>query len=328
MMIQDLEDGTTNAEKILLMLSQIAKKRTSFEKGAWEEVRELMPRREGTRGIQYEALEYLFKHLYEKVSEEQLREHFLEVKGHLQQKGDPVKSSINLAIKELQRLNDKTFEIIKIQDVSPVGKVRRFVQLNFVGYNSVIDYNQYQVYLEDVMTDENQPVLRTIFNLPPNMKPVIFPGVKEQWLGQIRSHALVNSSEFLDTHHPKTSYYFIPESQSNRNFMLVYEDETAELPFLAFVSNAGTVGSLEESEYMVYRGEEKMPKLRFLHQIWVNQKQMALEAGEASALLAEAATIVDRIENSIPGINKHTLYCGMLAAKSQEKWNQFIMTQS
>jgi len=311
-----------------MMLSHIARKRTSFEKDAWDQVRELMPRREGTRGIQYEALEFLFEYLYEKVSEEQLREHFLEVKGHLQQKGDPVKSAINLAIKELQRLNDKTFEIIKIQDVSPVGKVRRFVQLNFIGYNSVIDFNQFQAYLEDVMSDENLPVLRTIFNLPPNMKPVIFPGVKDQWLNQIRSHALVNSARFLEIDNPKTSYYFIPESQGNRNFMLVYEDETAELPFLAFVSNASAVGSLDQSQYMVYRGEEKMSKLRFLHEIWTNQKEIALETSEASQLWKEASEIVQNINQSHPNIDEQTLYCGLLAAKTREKWNLFLVNQS
>jgi len=310
-----------------MILSHIAKKRTSFEKDAWDQVRELMPRREGTRGIQYEALEYLFDHLYEKVSEEQLREHFLEVKGHLQQKGDPVKSAINLAIKELQRLNDKTFEIIKIQDVSPVGKVRRFVQLNFVGYNSVIDYSQYKVYLEDVMSGEYQPVLRTIFNLPPNMKPMIFPGVKEQWLQQIRSYALVNSAEFLQNHNSKTSYYFIPESQGNRNFMLVYEDESAELPFLAFVSNASAVGSLDQSKYMVYRGEEKTSKLSFLHQIWINQKEIALESTEAFELWNEAAEILKTLENTASDLDKQALYCGLLAAKAQEKWHQFMQDQ-
>ena len=316
------------AEELEMMLSHIAKKRTSFEKGAWDQVRELMPRREGTRGIQYEALEYLFDHLYEKVSEEQLREHFLEVKGRLQQKGDPVKSAINLAIKELQRLNDKTFEIIKIQDISPVGKVRRFVQLNFIGYNSVIDFNQFQVYLEDVMSGENLPVLRTIFNLPPTMKPVIFPGVKNQWLKQIRSYALVNSIRFLENDNSKASYYFIPESQGNRNFMLVYEDESAELPFLAFVSNASAVGSLDQSKYMVYRGEEKMSKLRFLHQIWTNQKEFALEAPEAAELWKKASDIIQNLNQSLPNIDEQTLYCGLLAAKAQKKWSLFLENHS
>ena len=77
------------------MFTRIAKKRTSFELVEWENVRELMPRKRATRGIQYEALEYLFEHLYEKISEEELREHFLNVKGKLQEKGDPVKSAIN-----------------------------------------------------------------------------------------------------------------------------------------------------------------------------------------------------------------------------------------
>ncbi len=132
------------------MLTHIARKRTSFEKNEWEKVRELMPRKRATRGIQYEALEYLFEHLYEKISEDELREHFLKVKGRLQQKGDPVKSAINLAIKELQRVNESEFDIIKIQEASLVGKTRRYVQLVFTGFDSVINYDQFCSYLDQL----------------------------------------------------------------------------------------------------------------------------------------------------------------------------------
>ena len=104
--------------------------------------------------------------------------------------------------------------------------------------------------------------------------------------------------------------------------------KTAELPFLAFVSNASAVGSLDQSQYMVYRGEEKMSKLKFLHQIWINQKEIALETSEATQLWKEASEIVQNMNHSHPNINEQTLYCGLLAAKAQEKWNLFLENQS
>lgn len=308
----------------MVIIKRIARKRTSFEKSAWEKVRELMPRREGTRGIQYEALEYLFIHLYEKVSEEQLKEHFLEVKGHLQQKGDPVKSAINLALKELQRLPAPTFEIIKIQEVSPVGKIRRFVQLNFTGFNSVINFKQFQSYLEDVLSDEQQPVLRSIFNIPPHTKPNIFPGVNEKWLQKIRSYALINSPEFFSACNSQTQYFFIPDSQSNQNFLLLYEDESSQLPFLAFISNASSVTSLQDSEYLVYRGEEKASKLGFLHRIWFAQKELAVTAEEAPTLWAEATEIVKKLKEFHPKIGEKTIFGCLIADRSHDNWQRFL----
>lgn len=172
----------TRLYSVHIMLDQIARKRTSFEISAWEQVRELMPRRQGTRGIQYEALEYLFEHLYEKISEEQLKDHFLQVKGHLQQKGDPVKSAINLAVKELQRLSEPTFELIKIQEASLVGKMRRYVQLNYTAFDSVIKYEDFESYVNDILSGEEIPVLRSVFNHHPAIEPTIFPGIKQEWL--------------------------------------------------------------------------------------------------------------------------------------------------
>ncbi len=307
-----------------MMLTRIARKRTSFENSEWDNVRELMPRRQATRGIQYEALEYLFEHLYEKISEDELREHFLKVKGRLQQKGDPVKSAINLAIKELQRLNEPKFDIIKIQEASLVGKTRRYVQLNFTGFDSVVSFSQFCSYIEDVLTDEEKPVLRSIFNVPPNMQPIIFPGINKDWLKRIRAHALINTSDQIDDDNPRTNYYFIPESLTNQSFLLLYEDEAAELPFLGFVSNIASVSSVKDSQYLIYRGEEKAAKLEFLHQIWVAQRKIALDIQEVIEIREKADKLWNNIKNQDMTLDMHTLFKGLLATTVRDRWSRAI----
>lgn len=306
------------------MLSQIAKKRTSFEISEWENVRELMPRRRATRGIQYEALEYLFEHLYEKISEEELREHFLKVKGKLQQKGDPVKSAINLAIKELQRLHQPKFDIVKIQEASLVGKTRRYVQLVFTGFDSVIDYSQFCSYLEDMLAGEQTPVIRSIFNCPPDLEASVFPGVKSDWLTEIQAYALINSSDQIDNHNPKTNYYFIPDSQINQSFLLLYEQENSELPFLAFISNISSVSGLKESQYIVIRGEEKIAKLRFFHNMWLAQKEMALEIHDVAKLWEEANSISSDVIEKYPSMIPRTVFKGLLAQVVRDNWTSKI----
>ncbi|MFH2132828.1 MAG: hypothetical protein ABIK68_20790 [bacterium] len=298
------------------MSKRLAKKRTRIEDAEWEQVRELMPRRQGTRGIQYEALEYLYKNLYEKVSEEQLREHFLTVRSHLQEKGDPVKSAINLAIKELQRLSKPTFELIKIQEASLVGKTRRYVQLNFTGFDSVIDYTEFQSYLDDVLSEEELPMLRSVYNNHPNIQPTIFPGLKQQWLQLISAVALISASSQMDKPNPKTSYAIIPESHCNQSFLMLYENEKSELPFLAFVTDISSVNAIEDSQYLVYRGEEKIARLEFYHQIWMRQHEIALTFQEASQLWAEAAAV----KASCESIDEEALGQGLIALKTREKW--------
>ncbi|MBU2510578.1 hypothetical protein KJ966_04545 [bacterium] len=301
------------------MLPRIAKKRTSFEIEEWENVRELMPRKRATRGIQYEALEFLFEHLYEKVSEEELREHFLRVKGRLQQKGDPVKSAINLAIKELQRLNQPKFDIIKIQEASLVGKTRRYVQLNFTGIDSVINYTQFCEYLEDMLANEDAPVIRSIYNSSTNVGPMIFPGIKDEWLQRIQAYALINTADQLNESNSRTTYYFIPDSQTNQCFLLLYEREDSELPFLAFVSNISSLPSVDDSQYLVYRGEEKLAKLRFYHNIWRAQMEKALDIQEASNLWEKATEISGQLINKYMEMTPKTVFKGLITTYSREK---------
>ena len=300
------------------MLSQIAKKRTSFEIAEWECVRELMPRKKATRGIQYEALEYLFDHLYEKVSEEELREHFLRIKGHLQQKGDPVKSAINLAIKELQRLNEPKFDIIKIQEASLVGKTRRYVQLNFTGFDSVINYDQFCSYIEDMLANEDAPVIRSIFNVLPDQDPVIFPGIKTEWLHHIQAFALISTADQINNQHPRTQYFFIPESHTNHCFLLLYERKDSELPFIAFISDMVSVDSIRDARFIIYRGAEKLPKLRFYHNIWTAQKQMALDVKEVSDIWKEAEKISSQINPKFPQMTPKAVFKGLITTYIRE----------
>jgi hypothetical protein len=303
---------------------RIIRKRTGIEQVEWEQVRELMPRRQATRGIQYEALEYLFDHLYEKVSEEQLREHFLKVKGRLQEKGDPVKSAINLAIKELQRLSRPTFELIKIQEASLVGKTRRYVQLNFTGFDSVVDYPRFQSYLNDLLAGEALPVLRSIYNHPPHSEPTIFPGIRAEWLQRIRAFAMISAACQVDKHFPKTQYFIIPESHSNQNLLLLYESEHSELPFLAFVSDCTAVSAIEESRFLLYRGEEKGARLEFYHRLWYSLQQSALTLEEAAEIWETAS----RLAITVAGIDETTLRKGLLATQVRKKWEQQVRLSS
>lgn len=301
------------------MFTRLAKKRTSFEIAEWDNVRELMPRKRETRGIQYEALEYLFEHLYEKISEEELREHFLKVKGRLQEKGDPVKSAINLAIKELQRLHNPKFDIVKIQEASLVGKTRRYVQLNFTGFDSVIKYDQFCSYMKDMLENEYVPVIRSIYCMPPGPEAIIFPGIKPEWLQRLQVHALINAMNRVDEPSPRTHYYFIPESQTNQSFLLLYEREDSELPFLAFVSNVSSTISISESQYIVFRGGEKQANLRFYHTIWMNQRKMALDRNEVTRIWEEANKISSQVTQLYPNLTLPAIFKGLLTTYTREE---------
>jgi hypothetical protein len=302
------------------MSQRLAQKRTSVEAAQWEQVRELMPRPQGTRGIQYEALEYLYENLYEKVSEEQLREHFLAVRGQLQEKGDPVKSAINLAIKELQRLSKPTFELIKIQEASLVGKTRRYVQLKFTGFDTVISFSEFQSYLSDVLSEEELPILRSVFNNYPNIRPTIFPGLQPDWLLKIQSYALISSSSQIGEQDPRTTYFIIPESHCTHNFLLLYENEQSSLPFLAFVTDIASVDSIEDSQYLMYRGGEKQERLEFYHHIWMRLNETALTIEEASELCESAEAIAEQNEQ----VNERALRKGLIAMKVSEKWQNLL----
>jgi len=306
------------------MISQIARKRTSFENQDWEQVRELMPRRQGTRGIQYEALEYLYEHLYEKISEEQLREHFIRVKGRLQQKGDPVKSAINLAIKELQRLHRPTFDLIKIQEASLVGKTRRYVKLNFTGFDAVIDFTQFRSYLEDMLSDDESPYIRSVFTIPPHANLTVFPGIDEKWLTKIHSCSLISSAERFNIQSPRARYYNIPESQGNVNFIMLYENEESILPFLAFMSNAAAVSTLENSRYFIYRGEEKLEQLKYLHKLWTTQKEVALDMEEVDALWNKTDDIYEKCKDHAPDLDQKSIFRGLLATQVRTNWKNRI----
>ncbi|MBF0288260.1 MAG: hypothetical protein HQM14_10610 [SAR324 cluster bacterium] len=309
------------------MLKRIVRKRTSLEKQAWEKVEELMPRKSSTRGLYCEVLEFLFEHLYEKVSEDELREHLLEVRGHLPAKGEPVKNAVNMAIKELQRAREPEFELSKIQKPSLERHIKRYVKLNFTRFDAVVNYQQYCDYLKDILIEEKDLVLRSSFMMPPGRmtaptQPKIFPGIDVHQLRHVRVHALIN---FFGTIAPipQVNYHFIMESYSNFSQLLLYENETIEFPFLAIVSNIATLVSPEDSQYIIYRGEEKLSKLKFLHKIWHTRRELAFSMEEMEAIQKEAIASAAPIKKTHPTFDEDAFFQGILTMKFRERWELF-----
>ena len=248
------------------LITRIAQKRTSQERKAWEGVRDLMPRGRKTRGLQYEVLEYLFEHLYEKVSEADLRDYLIKVKGPLQKTGDPVKGAINLAIKELQRLPDRVFDLIKLQEADISGRLTRSVQLTYNRYEDVIGFDEYKEYLQDLLEGESNMVVRlTVAHL--NQESSVFPGFarwtfEDHWVEAVlclSARELVAEKDW--------ECRFTPDSPIGGNMLLVYEDKSFDWPFLAFICDDDRTDE-ENSHFILYRGQEKISKLKFLDRLW------------------------------------------------------------
>lgn len=248
------------------MLTRIIRKRTRLEREAWQAVLNLMPRRKQTRGIQYQVLEYLFLHLYEKVSEEELAVYLEEQRGALPSTGDPVKGAINQAIKELQRLPEPLFELVKIQETQ-YGLGKRFVRLNFTRFEEVIHFEQMQEYLTDILHDEKHVVLRCAAYHEAPYQRLPFPGLPAAYLDHCSLHAVVNESA-RDAVDGAGAYHFLPDCAGMWQFLLVYENEQMDYPFLGFMSNAGLGKAVEDSQCILYRGAEKLSKLKFMHELW------------------------------------------------------------
>ncbi len=306
------------------MLTKITRKRTRLEKQEWENVRDLMPRKNTTRGMHYETLEFLFAHLYEKVSEEQLHDHLLEVKGHLQAKGDPVKSAINLAIKELQRLRDPMFELIKIQEPSLNGKVIRYVQLIFRGFDAVMGYSRYLNYLEDLVADEEGLIIKSVFDSPLEAPSQIFPGVDSQFLHKNHAQVLMPPTNSLYFTEKQVQWSVIPESFANHSFLLLYEPAKPDQPFLGFVSNLAAVKSLEDTHYIMYRGETKRTKLKFLHEIWHAMQKLSISPQALKRLQQQAKALACQLKNQTPALHEEAVFQGLFMQKVQETRSHYM----
>ncbi len=255
------------------MLTRIIRKRTRLEQEAWQAVLNLMPRRKQTRGIQYQVLEYLFLHLYEKVSEEELASFLEDRRGGLPSTGDPVKGAINQAIKELQRLPEPLFELVKIQETQH-GLGKRYVRLNFTRFEEVIHFEQMQEYLNDILHDEKHFVLRCVANHVAPFEHLPFPGLPAAHLDHCSLHAVVNESARAAVT-GEGDYLFLPDCAGMWQFLLVYENDEMNYPFLGFMSNAGFGKAVEDSQCILYRGAEKLSKLKFMHELWVLLAQQA-----------------------------------------------------
>ncbi len=281
------------------MLKRIIRKRTGIEKEAWSLVRNLMPRGRKTRGIQYEVLEYLFLNLYLKVSEADLHEHLEKVRGKLQKTGDPVKGAINLAIKELQRLPKSVFKLVKIQEIGASGRMERYVQMIYTRFEEVINFRQYQEYLADLLQDEGHLLIRCIANLDDDEPTAVFPGLGNLPTDAMEVEALLNVSR-VDRRFPhRSKSRFVPDSVANHCFLMVYESREIAYPFLAFVCDAAVSPTEEEAHFILYRGEEKLTKLKFLDHLWRGLWDQALSRQEASILREQARTLSDQWEKGI-----------------------------
>jgi len=275
------------------MLKRILGRRTRMELEAWEAVLALIPRGRKTRGIQYDVLDYLFERLYEKVSEEEIRERLMEVRGHLQETGDPVKVAINLAIKELERLREPMFELVKIQESELGGRKVRRVQLNFLHSNAVIDFEQYRNFMEDTLAGEPGYWMVSVSNAVGNGGSDPFPGIDRELRRGVRGEALLN----LQAWRPERAgdaivCRYMPDSFANQSFLLLYERRESPIPFLGFVSNASLAHSLADSRYIIYQGEKKLTKLKYLDAIWRELRQRSLSSEEAAALREQARSLV------------------------------------
>ncbi|MDJ0842022.1 MAG: hypothetical protein QNK37_36305 [Acidobacteriota bacterium] len=248
------------------MLKRIIRKRTRQELADWEKVRHLMPRGNRTRGLQYETLEFLFSRLYENVSEEEVAEHLLAVRGQLQSTGDPVKGAINQAVKELQRLPDRLFSIMKIQCPGP-GKRERFVKLDYARFQEVVGFQLYHEYLNDILADEPHLVLRCVANHDPTRPAEVFPGLRPDMLSGAVLEA-INDYPPQSASRADVRLLAMPSSPANTCFLLIYEDAEAPDPFLGFLTDITPGEALEDAHFILYRGEEKFHKLHFLSRLW------------------------------------------------------------
>ncbi len=266
------------------MLQVIDRKRTSAELNAWSQLQQLMPRGRTTRGLQYELLEFLFQRLYEKVSERELHHHLLEVRGRLQRTGDPVKSAINQAVKELQRLPDRAFNLTKIQEIDPLGRPSRYVKLSYGRFDEVINFILFRDYVEDLLANEKQLVVRSIYNLhgPEPIAP--FPGLAGLALSAPRVECVLNLAVYHEVRDFSWQCRFVPDNPATQCFMLLYESEIADQPFLAFVCDASSPRLPEASHFVLYRGEVSQSKLRFLDRLWRELYRSALSPADVDEL--------------------------------------------
>jgi len=271
------------------VLQRIVRKRTSQELVAWDAVRNLMPRRAGTRGLQYETLELLFSRLYEDVSEEEVAAHLLAVRGHLQATGDPVKGAINQAVKELQRLPENLFELVKIQRPGPSGQ-QRFVRLEYTRFQDVIGFDLYREYLADILADERHLVLRCVAERDPGRPEEPFPGLALEMLAGSTLEAINDGV----IRHASVRQWVMPSSPANASFLLVYENAEASDPFLGFLADITPGEALADARFILYRGQEKLIKLRFLNRWWQRIAALCESRGQTQLPRAGTATVPAR----------------------------------
>ncbi len=282
------------------MLQDIDRKRTRAELEAWGQLHQLMPRGRSTRGLQYELLEFLFDRLYEKVSEQELFDHLIQVRGRLQATGDPVKGAINQAVKELQRLPDRAFNLVKLQESDHLGRPLRYVKLSFARFDEVVDFNQFRDYVEDLLANEKRLVVRSVYNLH-GLEPIApFPGLAGLALAPPAVECVLNLAVYHEVREFAWDVRFVPDNPATQCYMLLYESETAHDPFLAFVCDASSPRLPEASHFILYRGQGNFSKLRFLDRLWRELFASALTPADVAEL--EVVAKANRGDLPLPAV--------------------------
>lgn len=298
-------------------VTPISRRRTRLESREWEKVRQLMPRKEGTRGVQFDVLEFLFEHLYERVTEDQLREYLLKKKSH-QPQGDFVKSAINSAIKELQRLREQTFEILKIQEPTVEG-VKRFVQLEFTQGEAIISQSHFLEYLEDLTVENSSLMLRIVAFIPAHAVLDDFPIGYWKCLNRQHLQAVTNHPKMAKHLINKKQLYYVPASPAMVHYLLFYENPQQEQPFLAFIGNTTNNRQNFPDEYIVWRGEDKLSKLQFVHRSWLRMMNLSLTQVEFEKLQKAATKIHNTLADVHSNLDESAILQGLLYTKIQEK---------
>ncbi len=231
--------------------------------------------------MQYEVLEYLFEHLYEKVSEQELGDHLKKTRK-LQKTGDPVKGAINAAIKELQRLPERDFEITKIQESDAANKIIRYIRLNYNRFDSVIGFQEYREYLEDLLEGEADLVMRLeVAHVRP--EGPIFPGFGDIRLPTEKIEAVLCLTAGKLVTSPSWNIRYVPDSPAGANMLLLYENEDQNDPFLAFLCDDSHEVQ-EKRRFVIYRGQQRRGQLAFLDRLWRDSFARALTHEQAENL--------------------------------------------
>ncbi len=95
------------------------------------------------------------------------------------------------------------------------------------------------------------------------------------------------------------TFQYVPNSVANMWMLLVYDDREQFQPFLGFIAHTGSGVRNEKQEFILYRGAEKVSKLRFLDRIWQDLAHNAVPEKTMVDLRARAKNLASQMEDGI-----------------------------